>query len=66
MTNEQVRKRTGYSRASVANFALDKKIAAVHVGKNHPGRGVWIYDPQSVEDFVRRHGVKESKKGEGE
>ncbi len=63
LTTGQVAKRLGRSRQGILNLARDGRFRAVHVGKNHEGdgeRGVWIFDPDSVDEFARKN-----PKGEG-
>lgn len=56
MTTGQVSKKLGRSRQGVINLAEDRRLRAVKVGGE-----VWIYDPESVEDFGRR---EKAQKGE--
>jgi hypothetical protein len=52
LTNSQVAKRIGRSRQGVLDLARDGRLRAVHVGKNAPGKGCWIFDPADVERFA--------------
>jgi excisionase family DNA binding protein len=66
LTTGQVAKRLGRSRQGILNLARDGRFRAVHVGKNHEPdgeRGVWIFDPESVEEFAKAH--PNHPKGEG-
>ncbi len=64
MTTGQVAERLGRSRQGILDLVEKKELRAFLVGKGYPGgKAIWIYDPQSVEEYVRRHGVKEPKKG---
>jgi excisionase family DNA binding protein len=49
MTTGQVSKKLGRSRQGVIDLAEDRRIRAVKVGGQ-----VWIYDPNSVEEFGRK------------
>lgn len=59
-TPRQVQSYTGFSRQGILEFAKEGKIRAAFVGLAHKehGRGMWIYDPVSVEEFVERRGTK--------
>ncbi len=60
MGTGQVSKKLGRSRQGVINLAVDKKLRAVHVGGAYAdGKGVWIYDPDSVEDFANKQERKD-------
>ena len=62
LTTGQVANRLGRSRQGILNLARDGRFRAVHVGKNHEGdgeRGVWIFDPDSVDEFARNHPKRE-------
>jgi hypothetical protein len=48
LSTGQVSKKTSYSRQGVINLAEDGRIRAVKTGAG------WIYDPESVDDFVRQ------------
>ncbi len=60
-TPRQVQSYTGYSRQGILEFAKEGRIRAAFVGLAHRehGRGIWVYDPESVEEFVRVRGIKE-------
>ncbi len=58
LTTGQTAERLGRSRQGVRDLARNGDLKAILVGKGHPGQGAWIYDLQSVEDFIGRHGVK--------
>ena len=58
LTTGQVAKRLGRSRQGILNLARDGRFRAVHVGKNHERdgeRGVWIFDPESVDEFAAKN-----------
>jgi len=58
LTTGQVAKRLGRSRQGILNLARDGRFRAVHVGKNHEcdgERGVWIFDPESVDEFAAKN-----------
>ncbi len=61
-TPSQVQGYTGYSRQGVLDFAREGRIRAAFVGKAHKeyGRGMYVYDPESVEEFVKKHGYGKS------
>lgn len=60
-TPRQVQSYTGYSRQGILEFAKEGKIRAAFVGLAHKehGRGIWVYDPESVEEFVKVRGIKD-------
>jgi len=54
-TTSQAAEAVGRSRQGVINLALDGRLRAVQVGAKHPtGRGAWIFDPASIEAFLRK------------
>jgi len=55
MSTGQVSKKLGRSRQGVINLARERRLRAVKTGAG------WIYDPDSVADFVRR---ETKRKGE--
>lgn len=52
LTSGQVAERLGVTRQTALNLAADGRLRAVLVGRNAPGRGTWIYDPQDVERYA--------------
>ena len=56
MSAGQVSKKLGRSRQSVINLAQDKRLRAVKTGAG------WVYDPQSVVDFLEREGFAGGRK----
>ena len=57
MTTGQVSKKLGRSRQGVIDLAEDRRIRAVKVGG-----AVWIYDPNSVEEFGRKQAERKGAK----
>jgi hypothetical protein len=53
-----VSKKLGRSRQGVINLAQDKRLRAVKTGAG------WVYDPQSVVDFLQREREKALREGE--
>lgn len=53
MTTGQVSKKLRRSRQGVIDLAEDRRLRAVKVGGK-----VWIYDPESVEEFERKLGER--------
>lgn len=51
MTSGQVAGRLGVTRQTALNLARHE-LRAVLVGRNHEGRGTWIYDPKDVERYA--------------
>lgn len=57
LTAGQVASRLGYTRQHILNLANNKRIRAVHVGSSYAdGRGVWVYDPDSVSEYAKKMG----------
>jgi hypothetical protein len=54
---QDVRERLGYSRQGIRNLGADQKIRGVKT------RAGWLFDPERVEEFAKKHGIK---KGEAE
>ena len=55
-TTGQAAERLGWSRQGVINLARSKRLKAVQVGAVHDtGRGMWIFEPYSIEAFATLH-----------
>lgn len=50
MTSGQVAERLVVTRQTALNLAAHE-LRAVLVGRNHKGRGVWVFDPKDVERY---------------
>lgn len=61
MGTGQVSTRLGYSRQGVVNLARNRRVRSVYVGleaeERGVGRGVWIFDPESVDEYAAKHGL---------
>ncbi len=63
MTTGQVASRLGLSRQSVVEAARDGYLRAAHVGSAHDdGKPIWIYDPESVEEYRQRRARRQQEK----
>lgn len=62
MTTGQAASRLSLSRQSVVEAAKDGYLRAAHVGSAYDdGKAVWVYDPDSVEDYRQRRARRREK-----
>lgn len=67
MGTGQVTSCLGYSRQGVVNLARNRRVRSAYVGleaeERGVGRGVWIFDPESVEEYAAKHRLPKAKAG---